>query len=79
MTALDTFDINADKKHDKNGADTSTSRATSHVSMTKSDKERLTAVAKAHGLSLSAFFRLAADEYTQITIGNKEEFIYGKL
>ena len=63
MTALDTFDINADKKHDKNGADTATSRATSLVSMTKSDKERLTAVAKAHGLSLSAFFRLAADEY----------------
>lgn len=38
-------------------------RATSLVSMTKSDKERLTAIAKAHGLSLSAFFRLAADEY----------------
>ena len=63
MTALDTFDINSDKKHDKKGADPSTSRATSLVSMTKSDKERLTAVAKAHGLSLSAFFRLAADEY----------------
>ncbi len=29
----------------------------------RSDKERLTAIAKAHGLSLSAFFRLAADEY----------------
>ena len=26
-------------------------------------KERLTTKAKAHGLSLSAFFRLAADEY----------------
>lgn len=38
-------------------------RATALVSMTKSDKERLTAIAKAHGLSLSAFFRLAADEY----------------
>lgn len=38
-------------------------RATALVSMTKSDKERLTSVAKAHGLSLSAFFRLAADEY----------------
>lgn len=27
------------------------------------EKERLTTKAKAHGLSLSAFFRLAADEY----------------
>ena len=44
-------------------ADASEERATSLVSMTKSDKERLTAIAKAHGLSLSAFFRLAADEY----------------
>ncbi len=39
------------------------SRATALVSMTKSDKERLTAIAKTHGLSLSAFFRLAADKY----------------
>lgn len=38
-------------------------RATALVSMTKSDKERMTSAAKAHGLSLSAFFRLAADEY----------------
>lgn len=38
-------------------------RATSLVSMTRSDKERLTVVVKSHGLSLSAFFRLAADEY----------------
>ena len=39
------------------------SRATALVSMTKAEKERLTSKAKAHGLSLSAFFRLAADEY----------------
>lgn len=38
-------------------------RATSLVSMTRSNKERMTAVTKAHGLSLSTFFRLAADEY----------------
>lgn len=38
-------------------------RATVLVSMTNSDKERLTSTAKAHGLSLSAFSRLAADEY----------------
>lgn len=38
-------------------------RATALVSMTKNDKTRLTKIAKSHGLSLSAFFRLAADEY----------------
>ena len=59
----------AAKEHDKKegkasaSTDASEERATSLVSMTKSDKERLTAIAKTHGLSLSAFFRLAADEY----------------
>ena len=38
-------------------------RATALVSMTKAEKEHLTSKAKAHGLSLSAFLRLAADEY----------------
>lgn len=38
-------------------------RATALVSMTKEEKARLTKKAKQHGLSLSAFFRLAADEY----------------
>ena len=38
-------------------------RATALVSMTKDEKARLTTKAKQHGLSLSAFFRLAADEY----------------
>lgn len=38
-------------------------RATALVSMTKNDKTRLTNIAKSHGLSLSAFFRLAADKY----------------
>ena len=67
---LDAFEADAAKKHDSKVADAlgaagtgSEARATSLVSMTRSDKERLTAVAKAHGLSLSAFFRLAADEY----------------
>lgn len=49
------------------GGDT---RATARVSMTKDEKERLTTKAKAHGLSLSAFFRLAADEYMIPIIGN---------
>ena len=62
---LDSFERDTTKEHDKAvamaaGKDT---RATALVSMTKAEKERLTSKAKAHGLSLSAFFRLAADEY----------------
>lgn len=76
MTSLlDSFEHDTEKEHDaavtaavkapkqannSNGGDT---RATALVSMTKDEKERLTTKAKAHGLSLSAFFRLAADEY----------------
>lgn len=62
---LDSFESDTTKEHDKavdaaSGMDT---RATALVSMTKAEKERLTSKAKAHGLSLSAFLRLAADEY----------------
>lgn len=69
---LDSFEIDTEKEHDAAvtaavntskktiGGDT---RATALVSMTKDEKERLTTKAKAYGLSLSAFFRLAADEY----------------
>lgn len=69
---LDSFESDTEKEHDaavpaavktskkSSGGDT---RATALVSMTKDEKERLTTKAKAHGLSLSAFFRLAADEY----------------
>lgn len=63
------YSADAAKEHDKKegkasaSTDASEERATSLVSMTKSDKKRLTAIAKTHGLSLSAFFRLAADEY----------------
>ena len=72
---LDSFEIDTEKEHDaavtaasktpkkSSGGDT---RATALVSMTKDEKERLTTKAKAHGLSLSAFFRLAADEYINI-------------
>ena len=77
MTSLlDSFESDTEKEHDaavtaavkapkktgnsSNGGDT---RATALVSMTKDEKERLTTKAKAHSLSLSAFFRLAADEY----------------
>lgn len=73
MTSLlDSFESDTEKEHDAavtaavktpkktNSGDT---RATALVSMTKDEKERLTSKAKAHGLSLSAFFRLAADEY----------------
>ena len=73
MTSLlDSFESDTEKEHEAAvtaasktpkktiGGDT---RATALVSMTKDEKERLTTKAKAHGLSLSAFFRLAADEY----------------
>ena len=77
MTSLlDSFESDTEKENDaavtaavkapkktgnsSNGGDT---RATALVSMTVDEKERLTTKAKAHGLSLSAFFRLAADEY----------------
>lgn len=73
MTSLlDSFESDTEKEHDAAvtaavktskktvGGDT---RATALVSMTVNEKERLTTKAKAHGLSLSAFFRLAADEY----------------
>ncbi len=64
---LDKLDASVTKDHDdkvaKVAGQDEDARATALVSMTKSNKERLTSVAKAHGLSLSAFFRLAADEY----------------
>ena len=67
---LDGFEAAAAKEHEAKEAKAvaasaveDDSRATALVSMTIRDKERLTAIAKAHGLSLSAFFRLVADEY----------------
>lgn len=65
---LDGFEAKAKSDHSTKvaaavGQPTESSRATALVSMTKADKAKLTEMAKAHGLSLSAFFRLAADEY----------------
>lgn len=62
---LDSFESDTTKEHDKavDVASGMNTRATALVSMTKAEKERLTSKAKKHGLSLSAFFRLAADEY----------------
>jgi hypothetical protein len=78
MTSLlDRFESDTEKEHDaavtaavktpkkSAGGDT---RATALVSMTKDEKERLTTKAKAHVLSLSAFFRLVADEYIQLVM-----------
>lgn len=64
---LDGFEAKAQSDHSTKvaaavGAANDT-RATALVSMSKDDKKKLTATAKAHVLSLSAFFRLAADEY----------------
>lgn len=66
---LDSFESDTEKEHDAavtaakgNEEDI---RATALVSMTQAEKERFTKIAKAHGLKLSAFFRLAANEYIQ--------------
>ena len=65
---LDSFESKTTVKHEKAvgsavGRKKSGKRATSLVSMTDKEKVRLTEKAQEHGLSLSAFFRLAADEY----------------
>lgn len=54
------------------------SRATALVSMTKDEKKRLTHMAREHGMALSAFLRLAAEEYIrnhkwQAPTENKED------
>ena len=65
---LDVLEADTAKKRDRKeaeafaGTTACKTRATSLVSMTRSNKERLTTAAKAHRLSLRAFFRLAADE-----------------
>nr|WP_296266150.1 hypothetical protein [uncultured Merdimonas sp.] len=62
---LDGFEDDTTKAYDKkvDVASEKNRRATALVSMTKAEKERLTSRARAHGLSLSVFFRLAVDEY----------------
>ncbi|OUP38899.1 hypothetical protein B5F23_05395 [Olsenella sp. An188] len=41
------------------------SRVVSQVSMKRNEKERFRRLAKNHGLSLSAFLRLAANDYIE--------------
>lgn len=67
---LNSFESNTEKEYDnalvvatpKKSVDRDT-RATALVSMTVAEKEKMTSKAKKHGLSLSAFFRIAVDEY----------------
>ena len=64
----DSFESETTVKHGKAvfptyGRKKNGTRATALVSMTDNQKARLTEKAQEHGLSLSAFFRLAADEY----------------
>ena len=47
------------------GSSDGQSRAVAQVSMTTSEKQRLSRLAKEHGLSLSAFLRMAANDYIQ--------------
>lgn len=65
---LDSFESDTSVKHEEAvgsavGRKKNGTRATALVSMTDKEKARLTEKAQEHGLSLSAFFRLAADEY----------------
>lgn len=65
---LDSFESETTVKYEKAvgaavGRKKNGTRATALVSMTDKEKARLTEKAQEHGLSLSAFFRLAADEY----------------
>lgn len=57
---LDSFESDTAKEHDAAltvaKVKINNSRATALVFMSKEEKERMTAIAKAHGLSLSAFF-----------------------
>lgn len=41
------------------------SRAVSQISMKRNEKERFRRLARLHGLSLSAFLRLAANDYIE--------------
>lgn len=59
----ETEEIRETGKEPAAGGKRNDTRATALVSMTKDNKQRLTGKAKEHGLSLSSFFRLAADEY----------------
>lgn len=68
ISLLDSFESKMIEKHEKVvgsavGRKKNGTRATALVSMTDKEKARLTEKAQEHGLSLSAFFRLAADEY----------------
>lgn len=40
-----------------------TARTTALISLSKAEKDRLSSIAKAHGLSLSSLFRLSAEEF----------------
>ena len=65
---LDNFESETTVKYEKavgsaTGRKKNGTRATALVSMTDKEKARLTKKAQEHGLSLSAFLRLAADEY----------------
>lgn len=51
------------KKPDGGTCDGDRVRVVISISMTKADKERLSAVARKHDIALSAFLRIAADEY----------------
>lgn len=72
MSVFDAMEYDAQRRHDRI-VDKATGKARPQTrpegsiivqsSMPREQKERFTAAAKAHGISMSAFIRLACDEY----------------
>lgn len=62
---LNTMAVDAIKKHGRQASTAidDNARTTALLSLTVAEKERFTAAAKGYGLSLSAFVRVAVNEY----------------
>ena len=68
MTSLlNNFELTAQAQHETkvHGVVGKQARATALVSMLPSEKTRFRALAISHGMNLSSFFRLAAEEYIE--------------
>ena len=63
MTDTEYSERTQERPRGKSSQAVSPDRAVAQVTMTKSEKARFMRLAKAHGLGLSPFIRLACDEY----------------
>lgn len=59
---LDGFETLTKRKHVASGKNV---RATSLISMTQEEKERYTAFAKAHGMTMSSLVRIAIEKFIE--------------